>query len=183
MKRSISELQESDIDSIIDYFLKADHKYLNDMGVNPAKLPSRNEWRNIISEDLSLSLQLRQFYYLIWALDDVPIGHSNINKIVYGYEAFMHLHIWVPAQRMRGNGTYFIKKSIFKFFETFDLRRLFCEPYALNPGPNRILQKMGFEFVKYYDTTPGWINFHQPVNRWMLTREVWLEGLASNAQM
>jgi hypothetical protein len=51
------------------------------------------------------------------------------------------------------------------------LKKLFCEPYALNPAPNKTLEKIGFEFVKEYITTPGWINFEQPVKLWMMDFE------------
>ena len=44
------------------------------------------------------------------------------------------------------------------------------EPYAQNPAPNRILSKVGFELIKTYDTTPGWISLHQTVNLWELSR-------------
>jgi hypothetical protein len=57
------------------------------------------------------------------------------------------------------------------YFHNFKLRILYCEPSALNPGPNRTLKKSGFDFIKSYDTTPGWINFYQTVNRWAMTRE------------
>ena len=108
------------------------------------------------------------------------MGHSNINKIVYGDHAYMHLHLWDHGDRQMGNGTYFIKACIRNYFETFDLIDLFCEPHALNPAPNKLLAGTGFRFVKQFETTPGWINFHQKVNRWSLSREKWLRIEESN---
>jgi len=60
----------------------------------------------------------------------------------------------------------------------FELRELFCEPYALNPAPNEAQPRVGFHLVKSYETTPGWINFRQPVNLWVLNRETALKGSA-----
>jgi RimJ/RimL family protein N-acetyltransferase len=107
-------------------------------------------------------------------LDNHPVGHSNINKIIYGDNAYMHLHLWNSVNRNRGNGICFIKECITTYFNEFDLHNLYCEPYAFNPAPNKILANIGFELVKQYDTTPGWINFHQTVNRWVLSREKWM---------
>jgi len=47
-----------------------------------------------------------------------------------------------------------------------------CEPYALNPAPNKILKKVGFTFIKIYETTPGWINFKQKVNQYEFGKEM-----------
>jgi RimJ/RimL family protein N-acetyltransferase len=57
------------------------------------------------------------------------------------------------------------------FFQNFELKNLYCEPYALNPAPNKTLKKIGFQFVKQYVTIPGSLNFEQEVNRWELKFE------------
>jgi RimJ/RimL family protein N-acetyltransferase len=174
LERLIRELKIEDIDLIISYFLQADKALLNRMGVDPEKLPSPDDWRKKIIDDLTRPLYQKQFYYLIWELDSCPIGHSNINKIVYGDNAYMHLHLWKSGNRKRGNGAYFLRECINTFFNKFDLQNLYCEPYTLNPAPNKTLAKVGFELVKQYATIPGWINFHQKVNQWVLSREKWI---------
>ena len=175
MKRTISELSANDIDPIINYFLQADHAFLHAMGVDPKKLPNGDDWRQRLLEDLNCPIPERQYYYLMWELDDRPVGHSNINKIIFGTEAYMHLHLWELSIRQSGHGAHFIRSSIDRYFETFNLQTLLCEPYRLNPAPNKTLAKIGFELIKTYETTPGWINFQQTVNRWALTREKWLQ--------
>ena len=64
-----------------------------------------------------------------------------------------------------------VKMTLPYFFENLKLKKMYSEPYALNPAPNRILKKVGFEFVKEYTTIPGSLNFEQPVKRWELTYE------------
>jgi len=174
MKQSTRELRINDINSIINYFLQADHRYLKGMGVESSKLLPAAEWRKIILEDEKRSREQKIFYFVIWEVDNTPVGHSNINKIVYGQEAYIHFHLWKPENRMRGQGTYFIKESISRYFNKFHLQKLFCEPYTLNPAPNKTLPKIGFEFMRSYIAIPGWINFEQPVNRWVLTKEKWI---------
>lgn len=175
MDRQVREMRAEEIGLMVSYFRDAELDFLHLMGVDPQRLPTYDEWVNSVTEDLVRSVEDRQHYYLTWVLDGQPVGHSNINKVVYGQEAFMHLHLWEPSNRRDGHGAYFVNQSISFYFETFELQNLFCEPNAHNPGPNKTLPKIGFELVKSYETTPGWLNFHQPVNRWRLTREQWLE--------
>jgi RimJ/RimL family protein N-acetyltransferase len=60
----------------------------------------------------------------------------------------MHLHLWYPDKRIKGMGVQLVKKSLPYFFNNLHLKTLYCEPYALNPAPNKTLPKVGFEFVK-----------------------------------
>ena len=71
-------------------------------------------------------------------------------------------------------GRQLVKLSLPFFFNLLHLERIWCEPYALNPAPNRTLEKVGFSFVKRYTTIPGSLNFEQEVNRWVLEREDFL---------
>ena len=108
---------------------------------------------------------------MIWQMDNEPIGHCNVNKIKFGEEAYMHLHLWNSDGRKKGMGAELVKMSLPYFFEKLELKKIYSEPYALNPAPNKTLVKAGFTFVKEYITTPGFLNFEQPVNLWELTYE------------
>lgn len=163
------KLVEADL--MINYFLKADPQFLNALGVDLTKLPTFEQWHLLLKTDFDRPLEERHFFYIIWQLDDKPVGHSNIGDITYGQEAYMHLHLWAAGQRRLGNGSYFVRESIKMYFRIFNLNRLYCQPYALNPAPNKTLAKVGFEFLETYEIVPGWINFHQPVNKWLLSRE------------
>lgn len=173
MQRRVRELVAEDIRLIVDYFHGAETNFLRGMGVDPEKLPDPDHWERMIAEDLHQPPAAKQFCYLIWEMDDKPVGHSNINKIVHGDHACMHLHLWQRGNRQSGNGSWFVRESIPYYFNSFALQRLFCEPFALNPGPNKTLPKCGFSFVETYEGIPGWINFHQQVNRWVLRKEDW----------
>lgn len=167
----VREATLQDYPSIINYFLEAPVPFLRQMGADERKLPSYTNWLTLLTENHALRLEEKRFYYLIWELEGEAIGHSNINKIKFGEEAYMHLHLWENTSRQKGLGTLFVKKSLPHFFETFQLKRLCCEPYALNPAPNKTLENVGFSFIKQYETTPGWINFPQLVNNWCMKVE------------
>ena len=171
MSIHVREMTLAETMLMIRYFLESDDDYIRSLGADPAKLPEKEIWQKQLAEDLNRPLQERKFYYLTWLVGEQPVGHSNIAKIIYGQEAYMHLHLWHPDKRQHGLGCELVRKSIPKFFNTFNLQMLYCEPFADNLPPNHTLPKAGFEFVKKYETVPGWMNFKQFVNRWQLPRE------------
>ena len=168
---SVREIQQEDIVSIINYWSDSAPGFMQGMGVDLSKMPKEEEWHQMLSEQIAQSYSEKKSYCIIWLLNNKAIGHSNVNKIIFGQEAYMHLHIWCADKRSKGLGSAFIKMSLPLFFEKLQLKKIFCEPYALNPAPNKTLKKTGFSLVKEYITTPGWINFEQPVKLWELTLE------------
>jgi RimJ/RimL family protein N-acetyltransferase len=174
-KISVRELSEKDIAPLIHYWLDASPEFMRGMGVDLSKIPSAEDWKKMLSEQLSLPVPEKKSYCLIWEIDGVACGHSNISKIIFGEEAYMHLHLWKVAVRQQGAGTELVKKTIPIYFEKYKLKKLLCEPYAFNPAPNKTLPKLGFDFVKRYTTIPGWINFEQEVNLWEMSSEKFSE--------
>lgn len=170
-KMSVRHSGTNDNENIVNYFLNSDKDFLIHMGVDISKLPTKKEWLDILNSNLELSIHQKKFFYIIWLVNDKAVGHSNINKILFGDEAYMHLHMWHKQTRQKGMGFEFLKLTLPYYFDTFNLQNLFCEPAASNTAPNKTLEKLGFDFVKSYDTIPGWINSYQPVNRWVLTKE------------
>lgn len=170
-KLSVREIRASDIPLIIDYWYHADDTFLVSMGVDINKIPSKKVWHQMLLEQISEPYNNKKSYCIIWQADEVPVGHSNVNKIIFNREAYMHLHLWNHEFRKIGNGTEFVKMTLPFFFDNLKLKNLYCEPYALNLSPNKTLQKIGFEFVKEHITTPGFLNFEQKVNLWQLSVE------------
>ncbi|MEJ8755899.1 GNAT family protein [Pontibacter sp. H259] len=168
---SVRELQEQDISLIADYWLKSEPEHLVGMGVDLEKLPTREQVTQMLQSQIAAPLNSKQSYCLIWEVDGQVVGHCNVNKIVFGQEAYMHLHLWNGVNRKRGLGSELVKLSLPYFFEMLQLEMLYCEPYALNPAPNKTLEKVGFTFEKEYTTVPGAINFEQPVYRWAMSYE------------
>lgn len=168
---SVREIQERDIAPLTSYWLDADNDFLESLGVDTSKMLSKQDWELMLKEQIASAPADKKSYCIIWEMDQRPIGHSNINKIIPGQEAYMHLHIWDPEIRKRGFGMRFVRMTLPYFFSMYHLKTLYCEPYALNPAPNRTLEKLGFTLVREHVTVPGAINFEQPVKRWMLNYE------------
>ena len=172
MKRAlltVRELTKTDIPLLINYWLDADNTFLTGMGVELAKMPTQEEWEKMLTEQLAQSYNEKKSYCIIWLLNDEPVGHCNVNKIIFGEEAFLHLHMWNANDRQKGSGAAFVKMALPYFFTNLEVKKIYCEPYTLNPSPNKTLEKIGFTFVKKYITIPGWLNFEQPVNLWELS--------------
>ena len=133
--------------------------------------PSPEEaWESAFKSQYSLPVSERRGFFVIWLGDERPIGFSSCDKIVFGKQANMHLHVTEPTERQRGTGAQCVRLSVDIYFRMLKISQLFCEPNAFNVGPNRTLQRAGFSYVKTHMTVPGPLNFHQPVNRWLLER-------------
>lgn len=167
---TVREMQLADIDVRIDYFHESSDDHLLVLGVDRALLPTREVWRASYEEDYKRPVRERANFGLLWELDAQVVGFSSVDRIDFGNEAFMHLHVLNPAHRQRGLGREFVKKSVSIYFGALALKRLFCEPNAFNVAPNRTLQSAGFRYLFTHETTPGSINFPQVTTRWVFDR-------------
>lgn len=171
MGLTVREMRLDEVHLIIDYFYAATPEYLEMMGVDPSRLLPPQAWYARLESEYAVPIEQRQYYTVIWLLDDRPIGYSSCDKIVFGERANMHLHVIPPEHRNRGIGRDCVRKSVAIYFHQFRLKELFCQPNALNVPAHRTLQAAGFSYVKTYMTVPGSINFHQPVTQWVIRRE------------
>lgn len=165
------EIQPEDIQHIADYWLTASPDFLTGMGVDLKQLPTRLALTEMLEQQIKTDYRHKTSYALIWELNGIAVGHSNVNRICFGKSAYMHLHLWPSNKRKKGMGLKFVLQSIPFFFQHLQLQQLFCEPYALNPAPNKTLKKAGFQWIKSHVTIPGTLNFKQEVNTWLLTHE------------
>ncbi len=168
---SVREIQKQDIPLITQYWLDSSPDFMQSMGVDMKKMLSKEQWHQMLSEQLNQPYTEKKSYCIIWQVDGKAIGHSNVNQIVFGKQAYMHLHLWNNSVRKKGMGTSLVKMTLHYFFKNLELKKIYCEPYALNPAPNKTLEKIGFTFTKRHTTIPGYLNFEQEVNLWELSHE------------
>ena len=170
MDDSVVEMKLEEVDLIIDYFHHATREHLDTMGVDPTRLPDPAKWRERYAYEYSQPIERRKTFLVVWKSGDTPVGFSTSDRIVYGQEAYMHLHILDPEQRRRGMGTECVKQTVKLYFEALQLQRLFCQPNAFNVAPNRTLQSAGFKYLQTYMTVPGPLNYRQAVTRWVFEK-------------
>ena len=148
---SVRELTETDIPFLINYWLSADADFLAGMGADIAKLPARQDWEKMLAKQLTQSYKEKESYCIIWLSNNEPVGHSKADK------------------RQKGIGARFVKMTLPYFFDNLLLKKLYCEPYALNPAPNKTVEKIGFTFIKEHISVPGSLNFEQLTKLWELS--------------
>jgi RimJ/RimL family protein N-acetyltransferase len=170
MMLTVREMTGSEVDLIIDYFQNSTPEHLEILGVDPSRLPAPESWRERLQRECTLPIDRRALVLVSWLSDGRPIGFSTADKIRYGEQANMHLHVIDPARRNQGVGVECVRRSADLYFERLQLKRLFCEPNAFNVAPNRTLQKAGFKYLKTHMTVPGPLNTHQAVTRWVIER-------------
>jgi RimJ/RimL family protein N-acetyltransferase len=166
----VREMELSEIDVRVDYFHNATDDHLRRLGVDRASLPSREAWRSSYAADRARPIRDRQSLALVWELDGKTVGFSSSDRIVFGVEAYMHLHVLEAEDRHKGLGTEFVKRSARPYFHVLELERLFCEPNAFNVAPNRAVQKAGFRYLFSHQAQPSPINFFQVTTRWVMDR-------------
>lgn len=167
---TVREMKLGEVGIRIDYFHRASDQHLQTLGVDRSLLPTPDAWRASYEEDFARPLRARANYLLVWERDGSVVGFSSADRIVFGSEAFMHLHILDQGMRGQGLGVQFVRESARIYFAILELQRLFSEPNALNIAPNRTLQRAGFRYLFSHETKPGSINFPQLATRWVLDR-------------
>jgi RimJ/RimL family protein N-acetyltransferase len=172
---SVREIEERDIELIANYWLTSSDAHLLSMGVDVNKMPSRIEFVEMLTYQLTQPYELKKSYCIIWLLNANAVGHCNVNSIEFGEKAYMHLHMWESTTRKKGLGSALLKLSIPYFFKHLQLKKICCEPYAGNPAPNKTLPTLGFKFIKEYITFPGSFSFEQPTKLWELNKDTFAE--------
>jgi RimJ/RimL family protein N-acetyltransferase len=170
MTLTVREMMGSEVDVIIEYFQKSTPEHLETLGVDPTRMPPVEGWRERLQRQCTLPIDQRATVLVAWLLDDRAIGFSTSDKITFGEQANMHLHVADPERRHQGIGVECVRRSVDLYFGRLKLKRLFCEPNAFNVAPNRTLQKAGFKYLKTHMTVPGPLNYHQAVTRWVIER-------------
>lgn len=170
MPPAVREMGLHEVDLILDYFHGASPEFLETLGVDPTRLPSRARWRERYAAEYEKAIEDRSTLLVIWELDGAAVGFSTADTISFGEEARMHLHVTEPELRSSGVGAACVRQTADFYFDALAVKRLVCEPNAFNVAPNRTLQAVGFKYVKTHMTVPGPINYRQAVTRWVLER-------------
>jgi RimJ/RimL family protein N-acetyltransferase len=166
----VREMRPPDFDIRVDYFHDSSDEHLAMIGVDRALLPAREDWRSDFEEDFARPIERRAAFAVVWELEGEVVGFSSTDRIEFGRQAFMHLHLLRPDQRHAGLGSEFVRMSTQTYFSVLALECIFCQPNAFNVAPNRAVQKAGFRYLFTHETQPGPINFPQATTRWVLDR-------------
>jgi RimJ/RimL family protein N-acetyltransferase len=168
MSIEVREATSNELPLIVQYWSTRTDEQLLKMGVDLEKI-KQVDLEFFISQSFQLPYEQKTSYFVVCFFDGKAVGHSNVGKIIFGEEAYMHLHIWESTHQQQGIGQQMVIQAISWYFEKLQLKKLICEPNAFNEAPNKTLQKVGFSFQYQHDCIPGFINFFQSINRYELT--------------
>ena len=117
MTLTVREMTAAETDLIVEYFLSSTPEHLEMLGVDPTRFPPAASWRERLRRECALPIEHRSLVLVIWLSDDQPIGFSTSDKIVYGEQANMHLHVVDPGRRHQGVGAECVRRSVDLYFE------------------------------------------------------------------
>ena len=120
----VREIQITDIEPLLDYWFTADEDFLLSMGVDVNLMPERDQFKQMLLNQIDSDYTNKKAYCLIWEYNGRPVGHCNVNPLEFGNEAYMHLHMWQRADRQKGLGNQFVKLSTPFFFDKLKLKKL-----------------------------------------------------------
>lgn len=161
------ELKAEDIPLIAGYWASLTSSDIKRMYIDETKLSSKEELSARLVKLLDIPPAERPADPLIWEVNGKAVGMTNLNNIVRGEEASIHLHVFDAQNRGKGYGRRLFMLSVQKYLERHQLKKVVCEPAATNPPPNRMMQALGVPVVQSYLTkTPSVICFEHEVNRY-----------------
>lgn len=165
----VRDLFLDDIPLVNGYWANQTPADVDRLSLDPSKVPTPYIQVDAYRKVLDLPFEQRQSDLLIWELNEQAVGMSSLRNIRYAEYGEIHLHMIEPEFRRSGYGHRFLAMTLQEYFRRFKLRLIVCEPSSTNPGPNRLLQKLGFTIAKTYRTAPGPLNREHEVNRYEIT--------------
>jgi len=146
---TVADFTEADIEGFLAYWYDSDRDFLETMGVDPGRLPSRGKMREML--ELAIERDRRaerpQSTILAIRLGEETVGVHEITHLTAGDSGILHAHIWKAEHRRRGIGIVSYVRAMEAFFERFDLARIVFESPAHNAGANRIKERLGIPAV------------------------------------
>src|SRR3954454_4472359 len=93
MELDVRAMRLEETSLVIDYFHSSTPEHLELLGVDPTRLPPKWAWESAFKSQYSLPVSERRCFFVIWLGDQRPIGFSSCDKLVFGKQANMHLHV------------------------------------------------------------------------------------------
>jgi RimJ/RimL family protein N-acetyltransferase len=174
----VRDLSPGDIPQINGYWEGLTPPDCDRMSIDPGRIHTRLLVPGTLQRLYGAPPEARTSDALAWELNGRFVGFSTLRNIRYGQSGEIHLHMTDARNRRSGYGHRFFALSLQEYFRRFELQLIACEPSSRNPGPNRLLAKLGFTVAKTYRTRPSDINVEHEVNRYEITGPMAADALA-----
>lgn len=165
---SIRSLEEKDIPSIVNYWFENTDENLLQMGADKTKLSSQIEFASSLQTICNTPLDKAKSYYMVWLIDDKPVGYNALKDILKNEIGHIHLHMWNAEYRGKGYGAKLFCMAALEFYKMFNLKMMLCEPRSSNPIPNKMLCRIGFKKWKTYLSTSSELSLTCELNSYIV---------------
>jgi hypothetical protein len=137
---ALKDLTRADIPAIADYWLLSPDEFLNAMGIDRARLGSREDIHRRFSSAIRAGSAAQASIALAITLDERFIGYTLLNR--YSAEVnYSHWHIIDAHLRGCGISTALYPHRIKAYFDLAPISRLIHQTRTRNVGVNRMLDK------------------------------------------
>jgi hypothetical protein len=136
----VRPLGPGDIDAYVDYWHDQTNGFLDDMGIDRARMPAPGKMREQLA--LSLTSENKQSSHLIIDCDGVAVGVHELTDMADG-TAVMHAHMFAASARGRGIGRISYVKAMGVYFDRYNLTAIEFRTPKSNIGANRIKHHLG----------------------------------------
>lgn len=170
-KFNVREISVNDTERLADYWSNLTNEEAFRIGIDTDEIPNKSTIIEMLNHQIAVPNSDKNTFILIWELDGVPIGHSNITPIVTNDFANIHFHIWDRNNWKSGLGEKYIRLSIPIFFEQYSLNRIYGVFHTNNIAAEKLFQKLGFTLADEYETRPGDWSLYQSVKKYVLNKE------------
>ncbi|SOB77448.1 Protein N-acetyltransferase, RimJ/RimL family [Marinobacter sp. LV10R510-11A] len=176
---AVRTLELSDIPNIVSYWLESSPTDLARMGADASKFPTAEQLEISLRSGIGQANHDAQTSYLIWLINNIPIGFSSLKNIHFCQTGEMHLHMWDASYKGRGYGGILFCLSALKFYEKFKLNSITCEPRSSNPLPNKLFSKIGFPLTATRVGASSELSLICELNQYTITKNIAEEYLAN----
>jgi len=146
----IRYLLERDIDPQLDYYFDSPKAYLEEIGFNTEKMPSRDQMRAGSLERLKADQANNALPRVVVAeLEGRAVAmvfldlRNQVDKIPR-----MHFHIFNPSLRGKGLGGKIFMSAVHEFSRLHGIKKFWIEPKASNARMNGLMKKLGFKHLE-----------------------------------
>ena len=155
------DLLPDEVDTIVSYWHDGDPDFLYSLGLDPAKLVSRNATRERI-------LSPGRAYFVI-EVDGELVAYTNLNFRSES-EACAHFHVLKPSARVKAVMYVVFPDVIQTFFSCFPLARIEMQTLPENRSISRMLRRFGLKSRREFLSNPDGLSRPGELHIWELKR-------------
>jgi hypothetical protein len=137
---SLRDLTVADLSAIVDYWLLSPEEFLAHMGVDRARLGSRDDIQRRFAKAIRTGDPNQSNLALGITLDENLVGYTLLNR--YSDDTnYSHWHIIVPNLRAKGMSSALYPHRIKAYFDLTPISQLIHQTRTRNLGVNGMLDK------------------------------------------